>query len=106
MEGSYRGPVRTAAARVGQRVRDGDMLLEQSLCSSDRGYNWAFIQCPGKQRLFLRQTTLTIHSDVEPHTVLHVQLIIRFVCVCVRQRVSVMVTAGVSTGARANAVET
>uniref|UniRef100_A0A674PAF1 Attractin like 1 n=1 Tax=Takifugu rubripes TaxID=31033 RepID=A0A674PAF1_TAKRU len=47
MEGSYRGPMKTAAARVGPRVRD--MVLDQSLCSSDRGYNWAFIQCPACQ---------------------------------------------------------
>ncbi|CAG00346.1 unnamed protein product [Tetraodon nigroviridis] len=49
VEGSYRGPMKTAAARAGQRVRDKDMLLDQSLCSSDRGYNWAFIQCPACQ---------------------------------------------------------
>ncbi|XP_056903004.1 attractin-like protein 1 isoform X3 [Takifugu flavidus] len=47
MEGSYRGPMKTTAARVGPRVRD--MVLDQSLCSSDRGYNWAFIQCPACQ---------------------------------------------------------
>lgn len=52
VEGSYRGPMKTAAARAGQRVGDKDMLLDQSLCSSDRGYNWAFIQCPGKRLLF------------------------------------------------------
>lgn len=52
MEGSYRGPLKPAIARAGprdrDRLRDRDMVLDQSLCSSDRGYNWAFIQCPGQ----------------------------------------------------------
>ncbi|KAG7228419.1 hypothetical protein INR49_007591 [Caranx melampygus] len=50
MEGSYRGPLKPAHPRAGSRdhnrLRDRDMLLDQSLCTSDRGYNWAFIQCP------------------------------------------------------------
>lgn len=53
MEGSYRGPLKPAGARTGprdrDRLRDRDMVLDQSLCTSDRGYNWAFIQCPGEQ---------------------------------------------------------
>uniref|UniRef100_A0A8C4EDP5 Attractin-like 1a n=1 Tax=Dicentrarchus labrax TaxID=13489 RepID=A0A8C4EDP5_DICLA len=53
MEGSYRGPLKPATARTGprdrDRLRDRDMVLDQSLCSSDRGYNWAFIQCPACQ---------------------------------------------------------
>ncbi|XP_062285983.1 attractin-like protein 1 [Scomber scombrus] len=54
MEGSYRGPLKPAHAKTGprdrDRLRDRDMLLDQSLCSSDRGYNWAFIQCPEQLR--------------------------------------------------------
>uniref|UniRef100_A0A7N9AWV3 Attractin-like 1a n=1 Tax=Mastacembelus armatus TaxID=205130 RepID=A0A7N9AWV3_9TELE len=53
MEGSYRGPLKPASARAGPRdrdkLRDRDMVLDQSLCTSDRGYNWAFIQCPACQ---------------------------------------------------------
>lgn len=52
MEGSYRGPLKPTNARPGprdrDRLRDKDMSVDQSLCSSDRGYNWAFIQCPGE----------------------------------------------------------
>lgn len=56
IEGSYRGPLKPANARAGStrdrerdRLRDRDMVLDQTLCSADRGYNWAFIQCPGKR---------------------------------------------------------
>ncbi|KAF3841715.1 hypothetical protein F7725_023666 [Dissostichus mawsoni] len=53
MEGSYRGPLKPAVPRAGprdrERLRDRDMVLDQSLCSSDRGFNWAFIQCPACQ---------------------------------------------------------
>ncbi|KAM7385225.1 hypothetical protein PAMP_001319 [Pampus punctatissimus] len=53
MEGSYRGPLKPANARTGprdrDRLRDRDMVLDQSLCWADRGYNWAFIQCPACQ---------------------------------------------------------
>ncbi|XP_056290986.1 attractin-like protein 1 isoform X2 [Pseudoliparis swirei] len=45
MEGSYRGPMRPA----GPPERHRDMVLDQGLCSSDRGFNWAFIQCPACQ---------------------------------------------------------
>lgn len=51
MEGSYRGPMRAPSARGPQnrdRQRDRDLVLDQSLCAADRGYNWAFIQCPGE----------------------------------------------------------
>ncbi|XP_026212377.1 attractin-like protein 1 isoform X1 [Anabas testudineus] len=48
MEGSYRGPLKSVNARAA-RLRDRDMVLDQSLCTSDRGYNWAFIQCPACQ---------------------------------------------------------
>ncbi|KAF7649784.1 hypothetical protein LDENG_00135870, partial [Lucifuga dentata] len=52
MEGSYRGPLRASNAKTASRdrdrdrLRDRDMMLDQSLCSADKGYNWAFIQCP------------------------------------------------------------
>uniref|UniRef100_A0A673B1M1 Attractin like 1 n=1 Tax=Sphaeramia orbicularis TaxID=375764 RepID=A0A673B1M1_9TELE len=53
MEGSYRGPLKPANGRTGprdrDRLRDRDMVLDQSLCSADRGYNWAYIQCPACQ---------------------------------------------------------
>lgn len=52
MEGSYRGPLKPVTAKAGPRdrdkLRDRDMVVDQGLCSSDRGYNWAFIQCPGE----------------------------------------------------------
>uniref|UniRef100_A0A3Q4H2V4 Attractin-like 1a n=1 Tax=Neolamprologus brichardi TaxID=32507 RepID=A0A3Q4H2V4_NEOBR len=53
MEGSYRGPLKPVTAKAGprdrDRLRDRDMVVDQGLCSSDRGYNWAFIQCPACQ---------------------------------------------------------
>uniref|UniRef100_A0AAQ5ZB26 Attractin-like 1a n=1 Tax=Amphiprion ocellaris TaxID=80972 RepID=A0AAQ5ZB26_AMPOC len=53
MEGSYRGPLKPLNPRAGprdrERLRDRDMVVDQNLCSSDRGYNWAFIQCPACQ---------------------------------------------------------
>uniref|UniRef100_A0A3B5BCR4 Attractin-like protein 1 n=1 Tax=Stegastes partitus TaxID=144197 RepID=A0A3B5BCR4_9TELE len=53
MEGSYRGPLKPLSPRAGprerERLRDRDMVVDQNLCSSDRGYNWAFIQCPACQ---------------------------------------------------------
>ncbi|XP_043992510.1 attractin-like protein 1 isoform X7 [Gambusia affinis] len=49
MEGSYRGPLKPSSTRSGSRLRDRDMVVDQSLCSSDRGYNWAFIECPACQ---------------------------------------------------------
>ncbi|KAM9727958.1 attractin-like protein 1 isoform 2-T2 [Menidia menidia] len=48
MEGSYRGPLRPAGPRPGPRDPP-DMVLDQGLCPSDRGFNWAFIQCPACQ---------------------------------------------------------
>uniref|UniRef100_A0A669BQL6 Attractin like 1 n=1 Tax=Oreochromis niloticus TaxID=8128 RepID=A0A669BQL6_ORENI len=53
MEGSYRGPLKPVTAKAGprdrDRLRDRDLVVDQGLCSSDRGYNWAFIQCPACQ---------------------------------------------------------
>ncbi|XP_038159063.1 attractin-like protein 1 isoform X1 [Cyprinodon tularosa] len=49
MEGSYRGPLKPTNSRFGSKVRDRDMVVDQNLCSSDRGYNWAFIECPACQ---------------------------------------------------------
>uniref|UniRef100_A0A3Q0RF30 Attractin-like 1a n=1 Tax=Amphilophus citrinellus TaxID=61819 RepID=A0A3Q0RF30_AMPCI len=53
MEGSYRGPLKPVTAKTGprdrDRLRDRDMVVDQGVCSSDRGYNWAFIQCPACQ---------------------------------------------------------
>ncbi|XP_034040368.1 attractin-like protein 1 isoform X2 [Thalassophryne amazonica] len=55
MEGSYRGPLKLNNPKTGSRdrqrhrLRDMDMVLDQSLCSADRGYSWAFIQCPACQ---------------------------------------------------------
>ncbi|XP_015239606.1 PREDICTED: attractin-like protein 1 isoform X2 [Cyprinodon variegatus] len=49
MEGSYRGPLKPTNSRFGAKVRDRDMVVDQNLCSSDRGYNWAFIECPACQ---------------------------------------------------------
>ncbi|CAL8254265.1 unnamed protein product [Lota lota] len=54
MEGSYRGPLKPLT-RAGPRDRDkerpGDrgMVLDQALCPADRGFHWAFIQCPACQ---------------------------------------------------------
>ncbi|XP_054653983.1 attractin-like protein 1 isoform X3 [Dunckerocampus dactyliophorus] len=54
LEGSYRGPLRPTHGWTGPRrdqvgLREWDMVLDQDLCSADRGYNWAFIQCPACQ---------------------------------------------------------
>ncbi|KAG7462757.1 hypothetical protein MATL_G00188100 [Megalops atlanticus] len=43
MEGSYRGPMRS----VSKQSRD--MVLEPGLCPRERGYEWAFINCPACQ---------------------------------------------------------
>ncbi|XP_061693786.1 attractin-like protein 1 isoform X2 [Syngnathoides biaculeatus] len=47
VEGSYRGPLKPADAKAGPRNRN--MVLDQGLCRADRGYNWAFLQCPSCQ---------------------------------------------------------
>ncbi|CAB1432940.1 unnamed protein product [Pleuronectes platessa] len=46
-EGSYRGPLKPSSPRAGSW--DRDMVLDQSLCTADRGFNWAYIQCPACQ---------------------------------------------------------
>lgn len=58
MEGSYRGPMRSPAKLNQAQGQQGlplapsqDMVLEPALCPKDKGYEWAFIQCPGKPLL-------------------------------------------------------
>ncbi|XP_026132176.1 attractin-like protein 1 isoform X1 [Carassius auratus] len=43
MEGSYRGPMKSPSKQ------SQDMVLETGLCPKDRGFEWAFIQCPACQ---------------------------------------------------------
>ncbi|KTG31595.1 hypothetical protein cypCar_00005025, partial [Cyprinus carpio] len=43
MEGSYRGPMKSPSKH------SQDMVLETGLCPKDRGFEWAFIQCPACQ---------------------------------------------------------
>ncbi|XP_066549769.1 attractin-like protein 1 isoform X1 [Amia ocellicauda] len=43
IEGSYRGPMKG----VGKQSQD--MVLEQGLCPKDKGFEWAFINCPACQ---------------------------------------------------------
>jgi len=57
MEGSSRGPLKSliragARDRDKERPRDMGMVLDHALCPADRGFRWAFIQCPGKDRGF------------------------------------------------------
>lgn len=51
MEGSYRGPMKRPA-KQGQPVQaqlpPQDMSLELASCPREKGFEWAFIQCPGK----------------------------------------------------------
>lgn len=47
MEGSYRGPMKRPA-KQGQQGQSQDMSLELGSCPKDKGYEWAFIHCPGK----------------------------------------------------------
>lgn len=47
IEGSYRGPMKRPA-KQGQHVQSQDMTLEPGSCPRDKGYEWAFIHCPGK----------------------------------------------------------
>uniref|UniRef100_A0A9J7X076 Attractin like 1 n=1 Tax=Cyprinus carpio carpio TaxID=630221 RepID=A0A9J7X076_CYPCA len=42
IEGSYRGPMRSLSRQSRERV------LDTSVCSREKGYNWAYITCPGK----------------------------------------------------------
>lgn len=48
MEGSYRGPMKSPSRH------SQDMVLETGLCPKERGFEWAFIQCPGEK--------LTLHT--------------------------------------------
>lgn len=48
IEGSYRGPMKRLA-KQGQQVQSQDMILEPGICPKDKGYEWAFIHCPGKE---------------------------------------------------------
>uniref|UniRef100_A0A672M8C1 Attractin like 1 n=1 Tax=Sinocyclocheilus grahami TaxID=75366 RepID=A0A672M8C1_SINGR len=43
MEGSYRGPMKSTSKH------SQDMVLETGLCPKERGFEWAFIQCPACQ---------------------------------------------------------
>uniref|UniRef100_A0A671KI01 Attractin-like protein 1 n=1 Tax=Sinocyclocheilus anshuiensis TaxID=1608454 RepID=A0A671KI01_9TELE len=43
MEGSYRGPMKSPSKH------SQDMVLETGLCPKERGFEWAFIQCPACQ---------------------------------------------------------
>lgn len=51
MEGSYRGPMKRPA-KQGQPVQPNllpqDVSLELGSCPREKGFEWAFIQCPGK----------------------------------------------------------
>lgn len=47
MEGSFRGPMKRLA-KQGQQGPSHDMSLEPGICPKDKGYEWAFIQCPGE----------------------------------------------------------
>uniref|UniRef100_A0AAX7T522 Attractin-like 1b n=1 Tax=Astatotilapia calliptera TaxID=8154 RepID=A0AAX7T522_ASTCA len=48
MEGSFRGPMKRLA-KQGQQGPSHDMSLEPGICPKDKGYEWAFIQCPACQ---------------------------------------------------------
>ncbi|KAM9817295.1 attractin-like protein 1 [Neosynchiropus ocellatus] len=45
IEGSFRGPMK----RVGKLDKYPGMVLDHSICPKDKGYEWAFIQCPACQ---------------------------------------------------------
>ena len=51
IEGSYRGPMKRPA-KQGQQAQNHnqnqDMSLEPAVCPRDKGYEWAFISCPGE----------------------------------------------------------
>lgn len=53
MEGSYRGPMKRPAKQGQQSQQSQDMSLEPGSCPKDKGYEWAFIHCPGKGIHFL-----------------------------------------------------
>lgn len=51
MEGSYRGPMKRPAKQglpVQAHLLPQDMSLELGSCPREKGFEWAFIQCPGK----------------------------------------------------------
>uniref|UniRef100_A0A669BA32 Attractin like 1 n=1 Tax=Oreochromis niloticus TaxID=8128 RepID=A0A669BA32_ORENI len=48
MEGSFRGPMKRLA-KQGHQGPSHDMSLEPGICPKDKGYEWAFIQCPACQ---------------------------------------------------------
>uniref|UniRef100_A0AAV2LIG3 Laminin EGF-like domain-containing protein n=1 Tax=Knipowitschia caucasica TaxID=637954 RepID=A0AAV2LIG3_KNICA len=48
MEGSYRGPMKRPS-KQGQQGQTTDMNLEPGLCPKDKGFEWAFINCPACQ---------------------------------------------------------
>ncbi|KAM6956454.1 attractin-like protein 1 [Aplochiton taeniatus] len=48
VEGSYRGPLKSPR-QTRDRERLRDMVLDPSMCPTDKGYNWAYIHCPACQ---------------------------------------------------------
>lgn len=51
LEGSYRGPMKRLVKQGQQgqaHVPSQDLSLEPGSCPRDKGYEWAFIHCPGK----------------------------------------------------------
>lgn len=53
MEGSYRGPMKSPSKQI------QDMVLETGLCPKERGFEWAFIQCPGESHKHSNNHTQT-----------------------------------------------
>ncbi|KAL0964523.1 hypothetical protein UPYG_G00325100 [Umbra pygmaea] len=45
VEGSYRGPLKSPS----RQPRDKDTMLEPALCPREKGFHWAYIQCPACQ---------------------------------------------------------
>jgi len=56
MEGSYRGPMKSPSKQ------SQDMVLETGLCPKERGFEWAFIQCPGESHRYKKKITHTLCS--------------------------------------------
>lgn len=51
IEGSYRGPMKRPAKQGQQgqaHVQSQDLSLDPGSCPREKGYEWAFIHCPGK----------------------------------------------------------
>lgn len=40
--------------KQGQQGQSQDMSLDPGICPKDKGYEWAFIHCPGKSPLPVR----------------------------------------------------